>query len=168
MAVNIFDKYGIKEVANVYFEALDSDPAAGVYRRLYFRSDASGHYRLRLLRRTAYAGYSAYVCVCTQHIVAGSAQLAVSDDGGRTQSMEPRTMDCVQLLYGLDAFLHGHDFPSRCLPTLASSSDGGQSYRGDAAWQPAAPTRIDDGIALFVPMRTLHEHDGEFPGAAAL
>ena len=31
MAVNIFDKYGIKEVANVYFEALDSDPAAGVY-----------------------------------------------------------------------------------------------------------------------------------------
>ena len=31
MAVNIFDKYGIKEVANVYFEALDDDPAAGVY-----------------------------------------------------------------------------------------------------------------------------------------
>ena len=31
MAVNIFDKYGIKEVANVYFEALDSDPKAGVY-----------------------------------------------------------------------------------------------------------------------------------------
>lgn len=31
MAVNIFDKYGIKEVANVYFEALDSDPAANVY-----------------------------------------------------------------------------------------------------------------------------------------
>ena len=29
--VNIFDKYGIKEVANVYFEALDDDPAAGVY-----------------------------------------------------------------------------------------------------------------------------------------
>ena len=29
--VNIFDKYGIKEVANVYFEALDSDPAAGIY-----------------------------------------------------------------------------------------------------------------------------------------
>jgi len=31
MAVNIFDKYGIKEVANVYFEALDDDAAAGVY-----------------------------------------------------------------------------------------------------------------------------------------
>ena len=31
MAVNIFDKYGIKEVANVYFEALDDDVAAGVY-----------------------------------------------------------------------------------------------------------------------------------------
>ena len=31
MAVNIFDKYGIKEVANVYFEALDDDIAAGVY-----------------------------------------------------------------------------------------------------------------------------------------
>ena len=31
MAVNIFDKYGIKEVANVYFEALEDDPAAGVY-----------------------------------------------------------------------------------------------------------------------------------------
>ena len=31
MAVNIFDKYGIKEVANVYFEALDDDTAAGVY-----------------------------------------------------------------------------------------------------------------------------------------
>jgi hypothetical protein len=29
--VNIFDKYGIKEVANVYFEALDDDSAAGVY-----------------------------------------------------------------------------------------------------------------------------------------
>lgn len=29
--VNIFDKYGIKEVANVYFEALDDDVAAGVY-----------------------------------------------------------------------------------------------------------------------------------------
>ena len=29
--VNIFDKYGIKEVANVYFEALADDPAAGVY-----------------------------------------------------------------------------------------------------------------------------------------
>jgi len=32
MGVNIFDKYGIKEVANVYFEALDDDPAAGVYK----------------------------------------------------------------------------------------------------------------------------------------
>ena len=32
MAVNIFDKYGIKEVANVYFEALDDDIAAGVYK----------------------------------------------------------------------------------------------------------------------------------------
>ena len=31
MAVNIFDKYGIKEVANVYFEALADDEAAGVY-----------------------------------------------------------------------------------------------------------------------------------------
>lgn len=31
MAVNIFDKYGIKEVANVYFEALEDDPKAGVY-----------------------------------------------------------------------------------------------------------------------------------------
>ena len=30
--VNIFDKYGIKEVANVYFEALDDDLAAGVYK----------------------------------------------------------------------------------------------------------------------------------------
>jgi hypothetical protein len=29
--VNIFDKYGIKEVANVYFEALDDDLEAGVY-----------------------------------------------------------------------------------------------------------------------------------------
>ena len=29
--VNIFDKYGIKEVANVYFEALDTDDKAGVY-----------------------------------------------------------------------------------------------------------------------------------------
>ena len=29
--VNIFDKYGIKQVANVYFEALDDDLAAGVY-----------------------------------------------------------------------------------------------------------------------------------------
>ena len=32
MAVNIFDKYGIKEVANVYFEALDDDLSAGVYK----------------------------------------------------------------------------------------------------------------------------------------
>jgi hypothetical protein len=32
MAVNIFDKYGIKEVANVYFEALDDDIAANVYK----------------------------------------------------------------------------------------------------------------------------------------
>ena len=31
MAVNIFDKYGIKEVANVYFEALETDEKAGVY-----------------------------------------------------------------------------------------------------------------------------------------
>ena len=30
--VNIFDKYGIKEVANVYFEALEDDTAAGVYK----------------------------------------------------------------------------------------------------------------------------------------
>ena len=30
--VNIFDKYGIKEVANVYFEALDDDISAGVYK----------------------------------------------------------------------------------------------------------------------------------------
>lgn len=29
--VNIFDQYGIKEVANVYFEALEDDLAAGVY-----------------------------------------------------------------------------------------------------------------------------------------
>ena len=29
--VNIFDKYGIKEVANVYFEALDDDINSGVY-----------------------------------------------------------------------------------------------------------------------------------------
>ena len=29
--VNIFDKYGIKEVANVYFEALEDDKKAGVY-----------------------------------------------------------------------------------------------------------------------------------------
>ena len=32
MAVNIFDKYGIKEVANVYFEALEDDLQAGVYK----------------------------------------------------------------------------------------------------------------------------------------
>ena len=32
MAVNIFDKYGIKEVANVQFEALEDDLAAGVYK----------------------------------------------------------------------------------------------------------------------------------------
>ena len=32
MAVNIFDKYGIKEVANVYFEALEDDVEAGVYK----------------------------------------------------------------------------------------------------------------------------------------
>lgn len=32
MAVNIFDKYGIKEVANVYFEALEDDPKANVYK----------------------------------------------------------------------------------------------------------------------------------------
>lgn len=31
MAVNIFDKYGIKEVANVYFEALATDTNTGVY-----------------------------------------------------------------------------------------------------------------------------------------
>lgn len=30
--VNIFDKYGIKEVANVYFEALEDDIDAGVYK----------------------------------------------------------------------------------------------------------------------------------------
>jgi len=30
--VNIFDKYGIKEVANVYFEALETDTKAGVYK----------------------------------------------------------------------------------------------------------------------------------------
>lgn len=30
--VNIFEKYGIKEVANVYFEALDTDLKAGVYK----------------------------------------------------------------------------------------------------------------------------------------
>ena len=31
MAVNIFEQYGIKEVANVYFEALENDEKAGVY-----------------------------------------------------------------------------------------------------------------------------------------
>lgn len=31
MAVNIFEKYGIKQVANVYFEALSNDIKAGVY-----------------------------------------------------------------------------------------------------------------------------------------
>ena len=30
--VNIFDKYGIKQVANVYFEALENDERAGVYK----------------------------------------------------------------------------------------------------------------------------------------
>lgn len=30
--VNIFEKYGIKEVANVYFEALENDAKAGVYK----------------------------------------------------------------------------------------------------------------------------------------
>jgi len=30
--VNIFDKYGIKEVANVQFEALETDLKAGVYK----------------------------------------------------------------------------------------------------------------------------------------
>lgn len=30
MAVNIFEKYGIKEVANVYFEALDADKSNGI------------------------------------------------------------------------------------------------------------------------------------------
>ena len=32
MAVNIFDKYGIKEVANVYFEALEDDSKSNVYK----------------------------------------------------------------------------------------------------------------------------------------
>jgi len=32
MAVNIFEKYGIKEVANVYFEALEDDPKSNVYK----------------------------------------------------------------------------------------------------------------------------------------
>ena len=31
MAVNIFEQYGIKEVANVYFEALENDEKSGVY-----------------------------------------------------------------------------------------------------------------------------------------
>lgn len=31
MAVNIFEQYGIKEVANVYFEALENDERTGVY-----------------------------------------------------------------------------------------------------------------------------------------
>lgn len=31
MAVNIFEKFGIKEVANVYFEALADDIKGGVY-----------------------------------------------------------------------------------------------------------------------------------------
>lgn len=30
MAVNIFERYGIKEVANVYFEALEAEPEAGI------------------------------------------------------------------------------------------------------------------------------------------
>ena len=29
--VNIFEQFGIKEVANVYFQALETDTAAGVY-----------------------------------------------------------------------------------------------------------------------------------------
>jgi hypothetical protein len=32
MAVNIFDKFGIKEVANVYFEALEDEPKANIYK----------------------------------------------------------------------------------------------------------------------------------------
>ena len=31
MAINIFDKYGIKEVANVYFQALQDEPEANIY-----------------------------------------------------------------------------------------------------------------------------------------
>ena len=31
MAINIFDKYGIKEVANVYFQALQNEPEANIY-----------------------------------------------------------------------------------------------------------------------------------------
>lgn len=30
MAVNIFERYGIKEVANVYFEALSDEKSAGI------------------------------------------------------------------------------------------------------------------------------------------
>ena len=30
MAVNIFERYGIKEVANVYFEALAAEEGAGI------------------------------------------------------------------------------------------------------------------------------------------
>ena len=30
MAVNIFERYGIKEVANVYFEALVAEEGAGI------------------------------------------------------------------------------------------------------------------------------------------
>lgn len=30
MALNIFEKYGIKEVANVYFTALEADAARGI------------------------------------------------------------------------------------------------------------------------------------------
>ena len=30
MAVNIFERYGIKEVANVYFEALAAEEEAGI------------------------------------------------------------------------------------------------------------------------------------------
>lgn len=32
MAVNIFDQFGLKEVANVYFEALSDEPEAGIYK----------------------------------------------------------------------------------------------------------------------------------------
>jgi len=32
MAINIFDKYGIKEVANVYFQALENEPEANIYK----------------------------------------------------------------------------------------------------------------------------------------
>lgn len=30
MALNIFEKYGIKEVANVYFTALEADASRGI------------------------------------------------------------------------------------------------------------------------------------------